>query len=227
MTTSLYYQRLTDQRDRMLHGNAQPELVIFTHRKRFIEPAKPGKQVLRHHHRRRTHQTKLQAAQKYIARRFLVFCLRIDFDAIAKPNFFGLGNLNFRVALHEGGLNFELLGPPKIIGIEKSNVAPSARLTPKLRAAATPPLALVKNRSWQPNFPNSFWVSSVEPSSTTMSSKSAYLCAQTDSTASPTMGQRLKVGMTTLTRGGTMLLARSKIRDKSSAGIDYIYFSQH
>src|SRR6266545_2755582 len=107
----------------MLNCNTQPKLIIFAHRERFIEAAYLLEQRLRHHHRRRTHQTKIEATEKYVARKFLVLCLRIDSDAITNPNLFALADLNFRMSFHESGLNFQLFGPPKVVGIEKGDIA--------------------------------------------------------------------------------------------------------
>src|SRR6266542_2879797 len=124
MTAPLHHQRFRDQRYQMLNGNTQPKLIIFAHRDRFIEAADLLEQRLRHHHRRRTHQTKIKATGKYVARKFLVLCLRIDSAAITNPNFFALADLNFRMSFHESGLNFQLFGPPKVVGIEKGDIAP-------------------------------------------------------------------------------------------------------
>ena len=41
----------------------------------------------------------------------------------SQRDLFALANLNFRMSFHESGLNFQLFGPPKVIGIEKGDIA--------------------------------------------------------------------------------------------------------
>src|SRR6266545_4430160 len=108
----------------MLNGNTQPKLIIFAHRERFIEAADLLEQRLRHHHHRRTHQTKIKATGKYITRKFLVLCLRIDSATITNPNFFTFADLNFRMSFHENDLNCQLFKPPKVVGIKKGDITP-------------------------------------------------------------------------------------------------------
>ena len=56
-----------------------------------------------------------------------MFSFWIDSDAVAKPNFFTLTDVRARMLLHEGNLDRQLIGQPKIVRIEKCQIA-SARL---------------------------------------------------------------------------------------------------
>ena len=55
VAASLHNQGYRNQRDQAVDANSQPEIIIFTDGEIFVESAKLGKQLLRHHDRRRTH----------------------------------------------------------------------------------------------------------------------------------------------------------------------------
>src|SRR5262249_8204640 len=91
---------------------------------------------------------------------------------------------------------------------ESRNAIKGARAaeTPRFRAAAGPQFRDLTIRigscataDSSAKLDNRAAVSSVEPSSTMISSRSTLRWALTEATASPSIGQRLKVGITTLT----------------------------
>ena len=124
MTAALNHQSFGNQRYGVFDAHPQPEIVVFAYGKRFIEAADPLEQILRQHHRRRTHQTKVQAARKDVTGRLSVNRLGIDSDPLPNPDFLGLANLNFRLPAHECHLFFQFPRQPKIVGIEKRDVLP-------------------------------------------------------------------------------------------------------
>src|SRR5262245_24908137 len=103
----------------MVGANPQPEIIIFTHRKTFIEPAKLVKQPLRHHNRRRTHQAKIETWAENIAGRLSVFGLGVHPHPATNPDLFGLADLNFRMLLHERRLDFQFSRHPKVVRIQE------------------------------------------------------------------------------------------------------------
>ena len=105
--------------------NAQPKIIIFADGQALIESAGRVKQLARHHDGRGADQAKLKAATKDVPRRFLMLDLRVHTKPSADPDLIGLADLNFRMLLHEFGLDSKFLRKPKIIGIEKREVAPA------------------------------------------------------------------------------------------------------
>jgi hypothetical protein len=117
VASSFDHQGPGNQRDRVVHGDSKPEIVVFANRETFVEAAELIKQILRHHHRGRAHQAKVQAAQKNVARRLCVFGPAVHLKPVPNPDFLGLGDFNFRMLLHKRGLDFQFLRQPKVVRI--------------------------------------------------------------------------------------------------------------
>lgn len=117
VASSLDHQGPGNQRNRVVHGDSKPEIIVLANRETFVEAAELIKQILRHHHRRRAHQAKLQAAPKNVAGRLCVFGPGIHLKPVANPDFLGLADLNFRMLLHKRDLDFQFLRQPKVVRI--------------------------------------------------------------------------------------------------------------
>jgi len=89
--------------------------------------------------------------------------------------------------------------------------SPFACRIPLLRAAHAPALScIIYLIRESPNAATTDSVPSVEPSSTTITSKSLNVCSRTLLMESPIVSARLKVGMTTLTLGiGTPSMSKT------------------
>lgn len=124
MAASLHNQGDRNQRDRVVDADSQPQIVVFTNRKTFVEPAGFSKQPLRHHNRRRTHQTEIEAGPENITGRLGVFGLGIHPDPAANPDFFGLADLNVGVLLHERCLDFQFSRHPEVVRIQERYIPP-------------------------------------------------------------------------------------------------------
>lgn len=105
-------QRSRQQRHRMIDGDAQPEIVVFTNRQRFIESAGFVKQRARDHDRRRAHQAEFETALENIAGGFAMPGFGIDAGAVANPDLFGLANAGLGMFFHEPHLRRQLLWQP-------------------------------------------------------------------------------------------------------------------
>lgn len=123
VAAALDHQRVIDQRNRMVKRDAQPQVIVFAHGQTFVEAAHLLKQCARQHHRRRTHQAKFQARNENIPRRFAMFGLGIDPDAVTNPDFFSLADLHAPILIHKRGLDRKFLPQPEIVRIEKRQIA--------------------------------------------------------------------------------------------------------
>jgi hypothetical protein len=117
VASSLDHQGHGNQRDRVVHGDSKPQIIVLANRETFVETAELIKQTRRHHHRGRAHQAKFQAAPKNVARRLCMFGPRIYLKSVTNPDFLGLADFNFRMLLHKRGLDFQFLRPPKVVRI--------------------------------------------------------------------------------------------------------------
>ena len=139
MTAASQDQRRINQVDRLLHADAQPQVIVFTGRKLLIKPSHAFKQCPTQHNGRGTDQTVGEALNKNITLGFAMFIARVDSHSMPQPGFLGLTDLRGRLGLKKGDLVSQFFGLPDIVGIEKGEeVAPDWRLTPRLRAAETP-----------------------------------------------------------------------------------------
>jgi hypothetical protein len=123
VSSSLNNQGRWNQANPGLDRDSQPEIIVFANRKAFIEPANAVKQLLGHHNRRWTHQAKVEAGAKNIAGWLSVFGLWIHSGSLANPDFLRLTDLHFWMLIHERRLDFQLVGQPEVIGIQKRHVS--------------------------------------------------------------------------------------------------------
>ena len=103
----------------MIDPDSQPEIIIFTHRETFVEPAQSTQQFLRHHNRGGTHQAEIETPPENITGRLRVFALGVHPHPAANPDLLGLADLNFIVLLHEPRLDFKFFGQPKVVRVQK------------------------------------------------------------------------------------------------------------
>ena len=111
----------------VLRADPKPEIVIFAHRKCFIETAGSLKEGFRHHHGGWTHQTKLQAPTENVTGRFLMNAPRVNPNPIANPDLVCLADVKFRMLVHKTSLSLELTVKPKIVRIQERYIV-TARL---------------------------------------------------------------------------------------------------
>lgn len=130
------------QRDRIINGDAEPEIIILANGKSLVESSNRFEKISAHHDRGRAHQAKLQTAAKNISGRLSMSRLGIDSRAPSNPDLFRLANLKLRVVRDKRRLHLELLGQPQIIRIEKREVSPSgdSNACVSCRSDATPRL---------------------------------------------------------------------------------------
>jgi len=116
----------------MVNRDAQPKVVIFAHRQIFVEAAHSLEQLTAQHHRRRAHQAQFQTGNENVPRRLSMFGHGIDLDAVANPDFLSLADLHRRVLFHERGLERKFVRQPKIVRIEKRQIASTRVTNPKI-----------------------------------------------------------------------------------------------
>lgn len=117
MAAPFDHQRLPNQMDGMICGNAQPQVVILAYEERFVEAAGGCKKISRHQNRRRTDQTEFETAPKDIARGLAVLDPGIHPDAVSDPNLFRLADAAIGGSPHEARLDFELAPLPQVVGV--------------------------------------------------------------------------------------------------------------
>ena len=102
------------------HGDAQPQIVIFAHRKPLVESAcrSNNSRVIITADGLTKQRSRLR--KKTSPDGFRCSSLRVYPDAVANPDLLGLADLHVGMADHEGGLARQLAGQPEIVGIEKA-----------------------------------------------------------------------------------------------------------
>ena len=105
MSASFGNQRTVDQKNRMAQRDTEPEIIILTDRKCFVEPTYQIEQFLGHHNRGWTDQTKFQTSPKNISGGLSVPRLGIDSYAAANPDLLCLTDVHPRVSFHEINLS--------------------------------------------------------------------------------------------------------------------------
>jgi hypothetical protein len=89
----------------MANRDTEPQVIILTYRKRFVESACQIEQFFGHHDRGWTDQTKFQTPPKNISGGLSVPRFGIYSQTITNPNFLSLADVNPRVSFHEISLN--------------------------------------------------------------------------------------------------------------------------
>ena len=108
-----------------------------------------------------------------------------------------------------GGDGRQVAGEPEVVVVEEADVAPDGGGDPGVAGADSPPVLLLISRtraSASTTRSTTSAVESVEPSSTTISSRSGRVWARTDPITASIRAAELKAGMTTLKVG---VVARS------------------
>ncbi len=125
MAAAFYHEWRVDQSERVAAADAEPQVVVFTGRKRFIK--KPGliEKGAPDHHGGRTHEASFEKQGKAVPFWLLVILSRIEAFAVSKPEFFSLAQLDARGFVKVSHLGRQLAGEPEVVGVEKSDVFPA------------------------------------------------------------------------------------------------------
>jgi hypothetical protein len=194
-----YGQRLIQVSEVEFSCGAEEKLPVLAGSELLLKPAYAAENVRTNHESRGFHRQFLEKAQIHGALRNdqMTACRGVlvqklgehrqgprkgtGFDVTATPYEVGEGELGSRRTSHDVELLGELVGSPFIVRVQESDELPRAAARPVLRAAATPRLTLCRNTLIRGSLKDSrtACVSSVDPSSTTMSSQSGYVWPST------------------------------------------------
>ena len=124
----------------------------------------------------------------------------VDSPAVFNPDLLGLTDQGLGMSRKESDLPVQFFRQPEIVRIKEGDICPPGPVNTRVAGGTDALFVLPVIRVMTSAYgARAAGVSSVEPSSTTISSKSVNVWARTASTAWQTIRLRLKVGMMTLT----------------------------